>query len=436
MVGAVAVLGAWAAVPAATAAPTSVEPVASVSIPSVSPAITGLPAGMRHALGTESPAAASATFSSLWGVTCKHPGDCLGVGQHSTSNSTTPSADLWAGTSWRAGTLHLPGGATGGVLVGDSYAPNLLMAVGYYSKASGDSYPVDNIWTGNSWTQGPHQPAIPSGEKYAVLESISCDSSTFCTAAGDYSPSSDPGEERPLVEVWNGSSWRQSPPPLPTSTPLANLDAVSCQPNSASVTGSTCVVSGLYATSSGLQAWADTFDGEHWKNLNIPQPHGSSSNIWLDEVSDVSCSSLTSCAIVGTAAELNSAETAVQSNTAFAETLANGTWTVESIPPSGKNSELIGVDCLSATFCMADGGVGAYDTPNMGEGDVSVWNGTTWTTTLINPGTNIGSELSGIDCTSTTYCAATGTQGPWKSEQGPATSAFYNGTTWVQHTAP
>jgi len=440
MVAAAAVLGAWAAVPAASAAPASVKSVSPVFAPSTLPATAGLPASMQHALGSAAvhPAAAAASsfsFGSLLGVACKHPGDCLGVGEHETSTSTTATADLWAGSAWKATGLHLPGGATGGTLVDDSYSPGILMAVGFYYKGS-NSYPVDNLWTGNKWSEGPHQPAIPSGEKFAGLESVSCASSTFCIASGSYAPARNTSDEVPLVELWNGSSWKQTPPPLPTSTSFANLDAVSCLPNSASPTKSSCVVSGFYATSTGLQAWADSFDGEHWKNLKIPQPHGSSSNIWLDEVSDVSCSSLTSCAIVGIAAELNSKQTAIQTNSGFAETLANGTWTVATVRPSGKNSDLIGVDCLSSTFCMASGGIGAYNTAEGGEGDVALWNGSTWTTTAINPGTGMGSELTGIDCTSTTYCVAGGTRGGVNSQSGQATSAFYNGTSWTQHAAP
>jgi hypothetical protein len=372
-------------------------------------------------------------FGALWGVACKHAGDCLGTGEHDTSTTTTATADLWAGTSWRATGLHLPGGTTQGVLADDSYAPNVLMAVGFYMKG-GNSYPVDNIWTGTSWSMGPHQPVIPSGEQYAVLESVSCTSSTFCLASGAYSPKSNPGEGIPLVELWNGSSWKLTPPPRPASSPYANLDAASCVANPASPTKSSCVVSGVYATSTGLQAWAESFDGEHWKNLNIPQPQGSSSGPWLDAVTGVSCSSTTSCALVGTETQLTATG---GSSKGFAETLANGTWTVATVDPSStKGSELNSVDCLSSTFCVAAGGVGPYNTPVMGEGDVAVWNGSTWTPTLINPGANIGSELTGIDCTSTTYCVAVGTHGRYGSGSGTATSAFYNGATWSQHTAP
>jgi hypothetical protein len=430
MAAVAAVLGTLAAVPAANAAPAKVEPVPSVSAPAVMPGIARGLVGMQPALGTGAAApASSVVFGALWGVACLHPGDCLGVGEHDTTTTASPSADLWAGSSWRATGLHLPGGATGGALVDDSYTPGVLMAVGDYVKGS-NSYPVDNIWLGNRWSQGPHQPAIPSGEKYGVLEADSCASSTFCVASGYYTPASNLSEEVPLTEVWNGSSWRTSRPVVPTSTPVANLDAVSCP------TTSSCIVSGFYITSRGAVAWADSFDGAHWKVLSIPQPQGSASGIWLDLVSGVSCSSTTSCALVGEEIQLNSAGTAVVSNSGFAETLANGTWTVAIVRPSGKNSELNEVSCLSPTFCMATGGIGSYNTPVEGEGDVALWNGSTWTPTAINPGTNIGSELVGIDCTSTSYCAAVGTQGRYDTTTGQATSAFYNGTSWAQHLAP
>jgi hypothetical protein len=429
-----AVLGAFGAGPAAHAAPAKVESVPSVSAHSALPGIARILAGAHSAVGTgaatpASSAASSVVFGALYGVACKHRHDCLAVGQ----DGTAASADLWRGNlwgggSWKATGLDLPEGATGGALLDASNAPGVLMAVGEYVKGS-TAYPLDNIWTRHGWSEGPEQPAIPPGEEFAGFESVSCASSTFCVAVGIDVPASNTSEEIPLVEVWNGSVWRSSQPVVPASAPVANLGAVSCP------TTSYCVVSGFYETSTGGHAWADSFDGAHWKVLSIPQPQGSASGTWLDQVRGVSCSSTTSCALVGTEFQLNSAGT-VTSNSGFAETLANGTWTVATVPPSGTNSELNGVDCTSSTFCVATGGVGSYNTPVEGEGDVVLWNGAAWTPTLINPGTNMGSELVGIDCTSTSYCVAVGTQGSYDTETGQATSAFYNGVNWTQHTAP
>jgi hypothetical protein len=81
--------------------------------------------------------------------------------------------------------------------------------------------------------------------------------------------------------------------------------------------------------------------------LSIPQPQDGAPGVWLDEASGVSCSSTTSCALVGTKFQLNSAGTGFTSNSGFAETLADGTWTVATVPPPGTNSELNGVDCTS-----------------------------------------------------------------------------------------
>jgi hypothetical protein len=426
------VLGTWAAMPAANAAPAKVGP-QSVSASSAARALAGIPAGMQRALGLRvlAPAASTASsveLSGLGGVACEHAGDCLGVGEHDNSNGTvTPTADLWPGSSWRATGLKLPDGATQGALLADSYKPGILMAVGQYTRGS-DTYPVDNIWTGNKWVQGPHQPTIPSGESNAALSSVSCASSTFCVASGYYSTGGGQGEDIPLAEVWNGSTWRLSRPEVPTSTPLAIADAVSCPSTT------DCVVGGIYIDSTGIQAWADSFDGAHWKVLSIPQPQGIVPGQWIDEVSGVSCSSTTSCAIVGTSLGFSASGT--PSGSGFAETLNNGTWTVATVRPSGKNSQLNEVDCLSSTFCVATGGIGLYDSPLDGEGDVALWNGSTWTPTAINPGTNIGSELVGVDCTSTTYCVVVGTRGKFNTFDGTATSAFYNGTTWAQHAAP
>jgi hypothetical protein len=393
MAAVAAVLGTWAGMPSANAAPANATP-QSVSAASAAHALAGIPAGMQRALGLRAlaPAASTASpveFGGLWGVACEHAGDCLGVGEHDHANNTvTPAADLWPGSSWRATGPVLPAGVTQGSLVDDSYKPGILMAVGDHVRGT-RTYPVDNIWNGNKWAQGPHQPTIPSGATTAVLESVSCASSTFCVASGFYSPAASSLDEIPLAEVWNGSTWRVSRPVVPTSSPFANTDAVSCPSTTY------CVVAGSYIDSNGIQAWADSFDGAHWKVLSVPQPQGSASGQVLDEVTGVSCSSTTSCALVGTYLGISPSTATDSSNSGFAETLANGTWTAATVRPSGNNSQLNEVDCLSSTFCVATGGIGSYNTAVDGEGDVALWNGSTWTPTAINPGSNIGTSSSG-----------------------------------------
>jgi hypothetical protein len=434
LAAAAVVLGTWAAMPAANAAPATVGP-QPVSASAAGRALATIPAGIQRALGLralapEASTGSSVEFGGLSGVACEHAGDCLGVGEHDNSNGTSiPTADLWSGSSWRATGLELPGGAIQGALLADSYKPGILMAVGQYTRGT-HSYPVDNIWTGNKWGQGPHQPTIPAGESNAVLDSVSCASSTFCVASGYYSTAAGQGDDIPLAEVWNGSTWRSSRPEMPSSAVLAVADAVSCPSTTY------CVVGGIYLASNGVQAWADSFDGAHWKALSLPQPQGSTPGEWFDEVSGVSCSSVTSCAIVGTYLGFSVSGGTAPSSTGFAETLNDGAWTVAAVRASGKNSELNEVDCLSSTFCVATGGIGSYIGPLDGEGDVALWNGSTWTPTAINPGTNIGSQLVGIDCAGTSYCVAVGARGKFSTLDGAATSAFYNGTSWAQHTAP
>lgn len=437
MAAVAAVLGAFGSGPAAHAAPGKAEPVPSVSARSALPGIATILAGAQPAAGTgaataAASAASAVVFSARYGVACKHRGDCLAVGQ----DGNAPGADLWHRGSWTATGLDLPAGATGGALLHVSHAPGITMAVGTYFKG-GIAYPLDNIWTRHGWSQGPQQPEIPPGSAFAGFESVACASAVFCVAVGFYVPDGTQvgngiaSQELPIAQVWNGRAWRSSQPVIPVATPpVAELSSVSCP------TMWYCVASGFYETSTGGHAWADSFDGANWKVLSIPQPQDGASGTWLDEVRGVSCSSTKSCTLVGTMLQLNSAGTAVTSNSGFAETLAHGTWKVATVPPSGQNSALNGVDCTSPWFCVAVGGVGSYSTPEDGVGEVLVWNGAAWTQTLINPGTGMGSELVGIDCTRPTSCVAVGTQGPAGTRTGQATSAFYDGVSWTQHTIP
>ena len=79
-------------------------------------------------------------------------------------------------------------------------------------------------------------------------------------------------------------------------------------------------------------------------------------------------------------------------------------WSIVSSPNgSGVGSELAGVSCPSATFCVA-----------VGESDgtlIESWNGSAWSPVL-SLSLSSGSQLDGVACTSPAFCVAVGFDGP------------------------
>jgi hypothetical protein len=109
------------------------------------------------------------------------------------------------------------------------------------------------------------------------------------------------------------------------------------------------------------------------------------------------------------------------------------TWATESTPNAtgAPNNRLTGVSCTSSTFCFAT----AYEIYNgisyaYGES----WNGSTWTIQSgIEP--NAGIQFAGVSCASATSCTAVGSL--TETNGNVVTLAeYWNGTKWARQTTP
>ncbi|HWM63515.1 MAG TPA: hypothetical protein VNP96_05930 [Solirubrobacterales bacterium] len=116
------------------------------------------------------------------------------------------------------------------------------------------------------------------------------------------------------------------------------------------------------------------------------------------------------------------------------ETVAPDAWLVRSVPnaESANNNRLTDVSCTSASFCFA--------TANLifGAGETSyaygaVWNGNSWKLKAGLP-ENSGTVLSGVSCTSPTYCIAVGHEVEANGVFNLALS--WDGTKWTRLTVP
>ena len=81
-------------------------------------------------------------------------------------------------------------------------------------------------WDGVTWTAMtlPN----PAGATTRALQSVSCASSTDCTAVGWSQAARSP--QVPLAEHFNGSKWTVQPTPAPAGAQRTFLADVSCRP--------------------------------------------------------------------------------------------------------------------------------------------------------------------------------------------------------------
>ena len=421
---------------AATAASASVLPGAASAASPPLPGATGLAglARLRGLPGAATPdgsaaAAATARFDQFLDVSCFHPGDCLAVGDDATASGGdgSPIAYLWNAHNWTATGIPLPAGARGGYLGSISCVKGGCFAAGGYWRGS-TSYPLATYWTGNRWRDTP-QPPQPAGAKYAGLNWIACYSAQDCVAVGSDNPASDTSDQYSLAETWNGHSWTAHRAPTPsTSHTWSFLDAASCP------TAEYCLLGGAYVNSSGGGSLlADSWDGEHWGHPVVKSP-ASTTGSYYNFISGISCLKSTACTTVGLA--VKNAGTISQSTTGFAEADSGSSgrtaWRLAAVHwPAGQQSQLVTTSCLSATFCLASGGVGSYSASNTGgKGAIATWNGSAWPVTVFTPPAGQGALLTSVRCESATYCIAVGTEGTYDKVTAHGLTAFYNGHAW------
>jgi photosystem II stability/assembly factor-like uncharacterized protein len=232
--------------------------------------------------------------------------------------------------------------------------------------------------SGATWTSTNN-----TGFKQALTQ-IQCPSSTVCFAAGDR------GEV--LQSSNGGASWSFSP--SVDGNPIYGLSCPST---------TTCYAVDNYAhvmvTTNGGSSWSMQTTPVTTPAINVP---GSGGPNPYSGLFGISCPSTTTCVAVGGFPQSGNQEPIVYT------TNGGSTWTL--VTAGDTSNTLWGVNCLTGTTtCYAVGNAGViYTTTNL----------TSWTS--MTSGTT--KDLMGIDCLSTTYCVATGQTG---------TIDVYNGSSWT-----
>lgn len=216
----------------------------------------------------------------LDGVSCVGTSFCVAVGYINGTSTDKTLIQKWNGTSWA--TVNSPHPGTGSFLNAVScVSTSFCLAVGSYGTSTTSPTLVEK-WNGSKWTMvtSPN-PVTPAANG---LDGVSCASTTFCLAVGSSSDNVNPGQT--LTTQWNGKGWKAISSP-DTSVAQANqLNAVSC------TSSSFCAAVGQYDNGSNYpQSLAQKWNGTSWTITKSPN----TSSVQDNELSAVSCTSASLC---------------------------------------------------------------------------------------------------------------------------------------------
>ncbi|HVU61583.1 MAG TPA: serine hydrolase [Mycobacteriales bacterium] len=157
-----------------------------------------------HAWSTSTPAGVKSDLASLNGVSCPTSRECWAVGQNnSNAYGYVPLVERYKGGHWH---LRSAGVTTGGVLNAVSCVSDAdCWAVGssWRSKDESTSGPLVEHWNGRSWRSA----SAPGIGGDSGLQGVSCTSERSCYADGNvtHPPAALAGQ--PFIEHYNGKSW-------------------------------------------------------------------------------------------------------------------------------------------------------------------------------------------------------------------------------------
>jgi hypothetical protein len=302
-------------------------------------------------------------------VSCPASNACVTIGEAGVLQLLSES---WNGTRWSPLRTPLPpaGGKLGGV---SCWAASACMAAGFTENSSSQGVPLVERWNGMSWRR-----QAVSGPPGAAFLDISCPAAQFCMAVGEYNPT--PSTTATLAEVWNGTHWTVQP--MPQAGHHARLTSVSCP------TVSDCVAVGDNSTLVSGDLVIERWNGTNWTIQRSPQVPRKDGAQFLR----LSCATASSCTALGNYLPPHAALKTVVEHW-------DGTSWVRQHVPGAASGLLTGVSCPSATSCTAVGGTAAAH-----------WNGTAWTLQqTAKPPHALGPYyLVGVSCPTTSVCEAVG----------------------------
>jgi hypothetical protein len=247
------------------------------------------------------------------------------------------------------------------------------------------------------------------------LNNVSCTSASFCVGVGEQNLGTGGGS---LAEQWNGTTWKVVPSVNAPTSSDDDLVSVSC------VGPSFCLAVG--GTGSG--PLAETWNGTAWTLATVALPTSTTDA----NLTSVSCVATNICQLLGTA--FGSPST-IFGNQWNGSTLSLTTAATPSSPAVAPIPEMLGMSCVTATWCLA---VGVNDAQGLTTASASseVWNGTNWTlATTPVPSTATGSLLRSVSCAGVNFCTAVG-QGTFAGPLNQNLIETWSGTSWAITPSP
>src|SRR5215471_10280878 len=284
------------------------------------------------------PNPAGARASGLAAVTCSAAGACTAVGQFQRGARVLTLAERWNGTAWSIQrTANRPATLAGQLLGVSCPTATVCTAVGSYQKDLEQSFVLAERWNGATWSL--QRIPSPPGSSISSLTAVSCSAVNACTAVGTFTSH---GEDLPLAERWNGSTWSIQPVPTPTSEG-GDLAGVSCTAVHA------CTAVGEFVDQADAHSFAlaERWNGSAWSIRRPPTPPGGV-NAFLG---GVSCPASTACTAVGHYVIIRATR-----GVTLAEHWDGTAWSVQSTPHPGNGTDgLTAVACPATTSCIAVG---------------------------------------------------------------------------------
>lgn len=355
------------------------------------------------------PLPAGALEAEAESVSCTASSLCAAVGTAaSLTSGERPLVYSYDGTAWTSTELPIPTGWVGAILVSVSCVQTTCRAVGFaYNTALGSATIVATN-TGTGWTDSLF---ATSAQLYGgTLSSISCVTTSWCTAAG--SAYSDSGTSV-IIDTYDGTSWASHADTVPDSDDsLAIASSISCEQVGACVAEAELEPSGVAV---------DTLSSGTW---TLTQPAEAQST-----GQGISCVTTTSyeCVSVG------SNETSTES-TFTAATDTDGFWFPSVITsPANMYSALYGVSCVSATWCVA---VGLVESTSGVSNPVVATLSSGWTVVIGSaiPG-DPDSAAYGVSCASMGTCTAVGLAFTTDNDREPVAFSSVGGV-WSSSVVP
>ena len=291
------------------------------------------------------------------------------------------------------------------------------MAVGSYETGSGDQRALVERYDGAGW----RLEVVPSPGAGAVLRSVACAAASWCVAVGSAGASDDPAQQEALLETWDGGRWwLGGVPALPRPS---SFESVECR------TATSCKAVGWSSASGVATPFVDSWDGHGWRLVSLPFPsQGANDGGFLRSIA---CPGPSRCLAAG----LLSTNDGGDGTATLAEAWSGAAWKLLDTPSpevlSGDMSALQAIACPAVATCFAAGSYARGNVFNtMDQTLVEAWNGSAWSQV---PAAALGagrqSALSAIACPGATLCLAAG----WSADAAQSRRGLvetWNGRSW------